>query len=90
MGSETEDGMTNPGTGIGPRIIKGVYRTPKGRCPKCLSKKILGPRVVKDGEEWCNCYRCGHAWRTNRPKVRKGDERGAKGRRRSWNPKVEG
>ena len=69
--------MTNPGTGTGLRLIPGLDGVPEGQCPKCLSKKVLAPRIVKNHEEWCNCYRCGHAWQTNKPKVRKG-----------WNPKL--
>lgn len=41
---------------------------PSGTCPRCLGTRILGPRVVKDGEIWCNCYACGHAWQVDRKK----------------------
>ncbi len=72
--------MTGPGTGTGPHRVAGIDAVPDGRCPKCTSKKVLGPRVVKDDEQWCNCYRCGHAWQTNKPSVRKGGK--------SWSPKM--
>lgn len=33
------------------------------KCPRCSSKKVLGPRVVKHNEAaWCTCYSCGHDW----------------------------
>ena len=61
--------------------VAGLDPIPGGQCPRCGCTRILGPRVVKDGERWCNCYRCGHAWQVNKPKVRKGG-------RPSWSPKV--
>ena len=59
--------MTNPGTGTGPRLVKGLDPVPKGQCPRCVSKRVLGPRIVRDEEEWCHCYNCGHEWQTNKP-----------------------
>ncbi len=47
---------------------------PPHQCPKCLAKRILGPRVVKDKQKWCNCYDCGHEWQVDKPRVRKGDK----------------
>ena len=68
--------MTKPAHGTGPRRVAGAGNkpVPQGRCPKCTSTRILGPRLVKDDKEWCNCYDCGHEWQTNRAKVRKGDK----------------
>ena len=65
----------------GPRLIPGIDPVPPHQCPKCLAKRILGPRVVKDKQKWCNCYDCGHEWQVDKPRVRKGDKP-------SRNPKV--
>ena len=54
---------------------------PPDECPRCLSKRILGPRVVKDKQKWGNCYDCGHEWQVDKPRVRKGHKP-------SRNPKV--
>ena len=70
-------------TKSGPRRAAGIEAVPAGRCPKCLSKRILGPRAIKDdGKIWCNCYNCGHEWLTNKDgnHHRKGCN--------SWNPKL--
>ncbi len=69
------------GTGK-PRYRPGIGQELTLQCPKCRSTHILGPREVKVGEEWCNCYACLHEWATNKKPTRKGD-------RPSWNPKVE-
>jgi len=75
----------SPRGGIkGPRYRPGIGQEPTRRqCPKCHSQPTLGPRVVRDDEEWCNCYSCGHAWAVNKKRVRKGDEP-----KPSWNPKM--
>ena len=62
-----------------PRAKAGLDPLPEGQCPRCLSMKVLGPRVVRDGERWSYCYNCGNEWQVN--KVRKGHKP-------SWNPKV--
>ena len=69
------------GTIRGPRAIAGIDPVPPNKCPRCLSTRILRPRVVRDDEEWCNCYGCGHEWAVNKKRVRKGDKP-------SWNPKT--
>lgn len=80
--------MTNPGTHRSPRRVAGRDPVPKGQCPRCLSPRILGPRVVKAAEEWCNCYNCGHEWRTNKVNVRKDDKPKRAYHRKDSKPKL--
>ncbi len=57
--------------------IIGVARAELGQCPQCLSKRVLGPRVIKDdGVKWCHCYKCKHVWKL-----------GAVGRKQGHKPK---
>ena len=58
-------------------------RLPDGKCPRCPSTKILGPRVVRDDEKWCHCYECGHTWQTNKSTKQKGGHPSL-----SWNPNL--